>query len=64
MLVSRAHAELESCGLLPGLWLTYQLSSSVSSDENISVAVRSSLRLVEKEDRLNRNCECSNRLPA
>ena len=42
--------------LLPSLWLTYQLSSSVSPDDNISVDVRSSLRFAEKEGRLNRNC--------
>lgn len=35
--------------LLPNLWLTYLFGSSVSTDDNISVDVRSSLRRVEKE---------------
>lgn len=44
--------------LLPSLWLTYQLGSSVSPDDNISVDVSSSLRRVEKRGLLNRSCKC------
>ena len=42
--------------LLPSVWLTYQLGSSVSPVDNISVDVRNTLRRVEKKGGpLNRN---------